>query len=92
MVWAVFFLQAEDGIRYYKVTGVQTWLFRSEGRVERFLAHGLCEERDGAGLQAFALLLHAGDDVERQVSGRGITLQAIEHLKSSHARHFDVVG
>src|SRR6266850_2211977 len=25
-----FFFQAEDGIRDYKVTGVQTWLFRSE--------------------------------------------------------------
>src|SRR3989454_1238522 len=24
-----FFFQAEDGIRDYKVTGVQTWLFRS---------------------------------------------------------------
>src|SRR5256885_12254056 len=27
-----FFFQAEDGIRDYKVTGVQTWLFRSRDR------------------------------------------------------------
>src|ERR1039457_7359392 len=26
---ASYFFQAEDGIRDYKVTGVQTWLFRS---------------------------------------------------------------
>jgi len=31
LVWFVvfFFFQAEDGIRYLIVTGVQTWLFRS---------------------------------------------------------------
>src|SRR5688500_20273729 len=32
MVVLVFFFQAEDGIRDYKVTGVQTVLFRSRSR------------------------------------------------------------
>src|SRR5205807_6371719 len=33
-----FFFQAEDGIRDYKVTGVQTLLFRSQGRAESVAA------------------------------------------------------
>src|SRR5215467_13560713 len=34
-----FFFQAEDGIRDYKVTGVQTWLFRSCGLWSGLIAH-----------------------------------------------------
>src|SRR5215467_14822400 len=55
-----FFFQAEDGIRDYKVTGVQTWLFRSRGErgeVDRHPAAVLVVERAAAGLDHLRELL-----------------------------------
>src|SRR5205807_4989445 len=46
-VFVFFFFQAEDGIRDYKVTGVQTWLFRS-GTSASF---SLCPESQSSGRQ-----------------------------------------
>src|SRR5207302_3979957 len=41
-----FFFQAEDGIRDFHVTGVQTWLFRSEGILAAYqVAYSSEEER-----------------------------------------------
>src|SRR5215467_8679674 len=55
-----FFFQAEDGIRDYKVTGVQTWLFRSRGErgeVDRHPTAVLVVERAAAGLDHLRELL-----------------------------------
>src|SRR6266566_7788688 len=57
-----FFFQAEDGIRDYKVTGVQTcalpiWLFRSP--------------RSGGGEHPWALLQHRGRGDHRVTGRRG---------------------
>src|ERR1039457_5513684 len=49
---AFFFFQAEDGIRDYKVTGVQTWLFRSGylNESELFLSNSWATDRSRASL------------------------------------------
>src|SRR5688500_16043757 len=50
-----FFYQAEDGIRDYKVTGVQTWLFRSYARfpaAKKYRDFRQMLEREGKGIDA----------------------------------------
>src|SRR5256885_4440185 len=56
-IWVFFFFQAEDGIRYYKVTGVQTCALPISGRFDRRVS---VERPDWNGRLAI-LKIHARD-------------------------------
>src|SRR5256885_8751130 len=66
-----FFFQAEDGIRDYKVTGVQTCALPISRRVGRIAAHDLADASDAA------LIQMVGEPPEKSDGMSGIAVHAV---------------
>src|SRR2546427_4652019 len=69
-----FFFQAEDGIRDLTVTGVQTWLFRSIGHLQRNKAK-LVPGRFVLVQSVDSLAL--AEELERRAAARGVTQRVL---------------
>ena len=61
-----------------------------EGVVERLLGHGLLQEGQGPLLQAALTALGGGDDVDGDVAGLRVVLEAVEDRPPVHHRELDV--
>src|SRR2546427_5311572 len=74
-----FFFQAEDGIRDLTVTGVQTWLFRSIGHLQRNKAK-LVPGRFVLVQSVDSLAL--AEELERRAAARGVTQRVLLQVKA----------
>src|SRR5688500_19947538 len=90
-----FFFQAEDGIRDYKVTGVQTWLFRSFCRSASMVNCTRVPSRGGSSRSGLPisrprLLTMTSRSEERRVGKEGRSRWAQYHLRKKGERETTV--